>query len=421
MNAKGLLKLLWTSNSFTAPSGYGQQTALWLARLVKAGYDVALASNYGLMGAPFMTPDGIVNYPAVTDSALNDIIVGHFQHSQSDVCISLYDPHPFKKEAYGQFPWCAWTPSDCVPLHPGNKIALSFARWIWSMSKFGDAQIRLAGFQNVTYVPHGINTSVFRPIPQAESRARLQPQLGVDFQDKFVVMCNAANKGMPSRKGFYETFAAFKAFCDIQPNSLMYMHSEAMGAFNGENLIEIMRLVNLDPQKVAFVPQYQLVTGMLSPEYMADCYNAADVFLSTSHGEGFGIPVVEAQACGTPIVAPDNSALSELNLTGRKVKCTTYMPVTGVTWERPDIGETVQGLLWTYEHRNDETLHNETRIKALAYEADIVFEKHMKPAIEAIQADVYKPIAPQQVLRKRRNEVKSSNGVVHEEKVEAVA
>lgn len=414
MNANDKLDLLWSSNSFTAPSGYGQQTALWLPRIKQAGYGVALASNYGLMGAPFMTPDGIVVLPAVTDSALNDIILGHFQYSKSDVLITLYDPHPFKKEAYGQVPWCAWTPCDCTPLHPGNKIALSFARWIWSMSKFGDAQIRLAGFQNVTYVPHGINTKVFKPLNRAESRARLQPQLGAIFEGKFVVMSNAANKGMPSRKGFYETFAAFKAFSDNHPDAIMYMHSEAMGAFAGENLPEIMKLVNLDPAKVIFVPQYQLVCGMLSPEYMADCYNVADMFLSTSHGEGFGIPAIEAQACGTPLVAPDNSALSELNLTGRKVKCVTYMPITGVTWARPDIAETVAGLEWAYEHRADEALRAETREKALVYDAETVFEQYMKPAIEAIQTDVYKPIEPQRILRKRANEVSSNGKVPHE-------
>lgn len=421
MNTNDKIDILWSSNNITAPSGYGQQTALWLPRIKRSGYGIALASNYGVMGAPFQTPEGIIVLPAVTDSAMNDIIVGHFQYTKSDVLITLYDPHPFKKEAYGQVPWCAWTPVDSTPLHPGNTAALQFARWIWSMSKFGDEQIRKAGFQNVTYVPHGIDTKVFSPKNRDEARKRLQPQLGAAFEGKFVVMSNAANKGMPSRKGFYETFMAFKVFSDKHPDSILYMHSEAMGAFAGENLPAIIDLVGLDAQKVVFVPQYQLVCGMLPPEYMADCYNAADVFLSTSHGEGFGIPVIEAQACGTPLVASDNSALSELNLTGRKVKCVTYMPVTGVTWARPDIAETVAGLEWAYEHRGDETLRAETRDKALAYNVDTVFEKYMKSAIEAIQADVYKPIAPQNVLRKRRSEVKSSNGVVHPENVEMVA
>jgi glycosyltransferase involved in cell wall biosynthesis len=40
-------------------------------------------------------------------------------------------------------------------------------------------------------------------------------------------------------------------------------------------------------------------------------YNAADLFVYPSSYEGFGIPVLEAMACGTPAVTLDNSAFPE--------------------------------------------------------------------------------------------------------------
>jgi hypothetical protein len=41
-------------------------------------------------------------------------------------------------------------------------------------------------------------------------------------------------------------------------------------------------------------------------------YNAADCFMGASMSEGFGIPLIEAQACGCPVVTTNFSAMPEL-------------------------------------------------------------------------------------------------------------
>jgi glycosyltransferase involved in cell wall biosynthesis len=41
-------------------------------------------------------------------------------------------------------------------------------------------------------------------------------------------------------------------------------------------------------------------------------YSLASVFAFPSWYEGFGLPVLEAMACGTPVVAADNSSLPEV-------------------------------------------------------------------------------------------------------------
>lgn len=45
---------------------------------------------------------------------------------------------------------------------------------------------------------------------------------------------------------------------------------------------------------------------------LAHIYNAAKVFVYPSYFEGFGIPVLEAQACGTPVITSDKSSLPEV-------------------------------------------------------------------------------------------------------------
>lgn len=50
----------------------------------------------------------------------------------------------------------------------------------------------------------------------------------------------------------------------------------------------------------------------VSDEELALLYNAATLFVFPSHYEGFGLPPLEAMACGTPVVAADNSSIPEV-------------------------------------------------------------------------------------------------------------
>ncbi|RME71896.1 MAG: glycosyltransferase family 1 protein, partial [Chloroflexi bacterium] len=52
--------------------------------------------------------------------------------------------------------------------------------------------------------------------------------------------------------------------------------------------------------------------GFVADADLPALYSLADIFAYPSHYEGFGIPVVEAMACGTPVVCADNSSLPEV-------------------------------------------------------------------------------------------------------------
>ncbi len=53
-------------------------------------------------------------------------------------------------------------------------------------------------------------------------------------------------------------------------------------------------------------------TGFVSGEELIALYNLASVTLLPSYYEGFGLPLLESMACGTPVVTSDNSSLSEI-------------------------------------------------------------------------------------------------------------
>jgi glycosyltransferase involved in cell wall biosynthesis len=54
------------------------------------------------------------------------------------------------------------------------------------------------------------------------------------------------------------------------------------------------------------------LAGFVADEDLPALYSLARLFAYPSHYEGFGIPMLEAMACGTPVVAADNSSLPEV-------------------------------------------------------------------------------------------------------------
>lgn len=74
---------------------------------------------------------------------------------------------------------------------------------------------------------------------------------------------------------------------------------------------------DLSPEQAAYVREHHLedsVTylGSLSEQDLVLAYNAADVFVFPSLLEGFGLPVLEAMACGTPVITSNTSSLPEV-------------------------------------------------------------------------------------------------------------
>ncbi len=91
------------------------------------------------------------------------------------------------------------------------------------------------------------------------------------------------------------------------------------GAFTDVGLREtkeingLIRALDLE-QKVTKV-------GYVTNEDLVGLYNGAAVLVQPSFYEGFGLPVLEAMACGCPVVSTDNSSLSEI--AGPAVRVTT--------------------------------------------------------------------------------------------------
>lgn len=407
------MKLLWHSNAPGAPTGYGNQTGLFVPRIHGTnGFQVVVSSVYGIQ-LPMSTADGILMLPALWEDHFgNGTIQAHFDFTKPDVVFSLIDPFALEADIWKRLPWAAWAPVDSEPDKPGNVARLRLARWVVAMSQFGKKVLENAGLDPVYYVPHGIDTNVFKPINREEARKNLSVALGVDLTGKKVVVTNSANKGFPSRKNFDALLQAWQGLLQQLPDAVLILHTERDGRMNGEHLPTMIKTLNLPDNSVLFPRQYQYLMGMIGTDYLNDLYNAADLYVQPSQGEGFGIPIVEAQAAGCPVVVTNFSSMPELVFAGKTVDGFPVMSTPGSFQRKISVPAFMRAMLeiLTSDNADYLKLREQAREGALAYDIERVFKKYMLPVLEQIKSDVVPKVSLANRREIRRLKRQAKNG-----------
>ena len=119
---------------------------------------------------------------------------------------------------------------------------------------------------------------------------------------------------------------------------------------------------------------------------MARLYSSFDVLLNPSQGEGFGIPIIEAQACGVPAIVTDHSAMREVCGAGWHVPGHPYW--TGQkSWQAiPDVAAIVGALEERYAMGDEEREAQAAwaRGHALNYSREVVLRDHFLPALDEL-------------------------------------
>lgn len=159
-----------------------------------------------------------------------------------------------------------------------------------------------AAMPEAPVVWHGVDTSVFHPRDRAESKRAL----GLD-PSRFLVLRVDKNTW---RKDYPSSWKALRPVLRRHSDIDVHFHCRPT-APDGYDLTAV-RFNDEDVRdRVSLTADLGGYTGV-SAEQLATLYSAADLFLSTSWGEGFGLTLLEAMACGTPVLAQDCSAIPEV-------------------------------------------------------------------------------------------------------------
>lgn len=378
------MKISWLSNAPWTPTGYGQQTRLFAPLIRDAGYDIAITASWGLAGDQ-LTWEGIPVYPGGFDAYGNDIMVPWaLEHFEGDVdsgwLFTLYDAWVFQNDDIKNLHNAVWVPVDHKPLPP--IVGQYFTRFNGvpvAMSKFGRDEFYSQDIEAL-YVPHG-----FDPVYEPKQRAEAREALGIP-DDVFVVGMNAANKGKGGlhRKGFSQAFEGFARFHAKHPDSILYINAESTGMAGsvGWNLERLAVGYSIE-NAVRFVDQHAW-RKTIPTDALPWMYSAFDVFLNPAYGEGFGVPIIEAQACGVPVVVTDHTAMSELVFDGWAVDgINMWHEQMAAFWKIPHPVFIADALTEAYERPRGVS---KRAVEGVApYRADRVFKDHFLPVLANLE------------------------------------
>lgn len=370
------MRILWHSVAPWTKSGYACQTAVWITRLKEMGHEVFVSTFYGLSGSPTEW-NGITILPGFGANYCSPSLLEHSKYFNPDLVITLGDIWVLDPKMIGQLPIAHWLPSDCRPMSTAdrNLVEAAGVGQLIAMSRFGYENFGRAGFDPL-YVPHGIDTNIFN-LPSDRDEARQE----MSYEGKFVIGVNMANNDA-IRKSLPEVMLAFSKFLRDRPDSVLSLHTN-VHQDGGQDLEFLAEHVGIT-DACHVVNQYAYVSGLISDEAMARWYGALDVLCGTSYAEGFGLPIIEAQACGTPVITTRASSMTELNPHGIEVEGLPFW--NGVHrgwWIRPDLKGIYESFHESYEKRDDVD-RKQLREFALNYEVSKVAEEYMAPAIDEL-------------------------------------
>jgi glycosyltransferase involved in cell wall biosynthesis len=203
--------------------------------------------------------------------------------------------HHGSYEGYPQaFDW--WTLNKARAIY---SLSAKRATGLSTVSEFSKRDmVKFYGIaaDKINVVPEGVDTTVFRPLTDSVACSNWRTKtFGEDVP--FIVYV-----GKPTERR--NLSALIRAFGELKkegyPHKFLLCGASLPGTSPFRKVIDELGLQN-----------DVVVLDYVTHEEMPLVYNAASLFIYPSSYEGFGMPVLEAMACGTPVIALDNTAFPE--------------------------------------------------------------------------------------------------------------
>lgn len=273
-----------------------------------------------------------------------DQIVPLIDQIKPDIVFLLYDiPYqiPYMKElrnASARPKIVMYSPVESGPIAPEMIRELGGVTRYVLYTDFGKGEIAASldsvwqadpsfDFPELEVIPHGVDTDRFHPLSDNEAERRLQARKAMklddaEHHDAFIVL--NANRNMP-RKRIDLTIQGFAEFAKDKPaNVKLYLHMATQDT--GWNVIALARRHGIYDRLI--MTRADNVAPDFSDEQLNLLYNACDVGITTTTGEGWGMVAFEHAATRAAQIVPRHTSLADL----WKDAAEFVEPVMKLTW-----------------------------------------------------------------------------------------
>jgi glycosyltransferase involved in cell wall biosynthesis len=375
------------STSPLVGSGYASATRYVAKGLRDRGHSPAVFA-WNSHAGQVIDWDGIPIYPR--SNAMNgaDGLSLFARHFGADLILAICDPwviHPAGWRAGHDLPVVHWYPCQSEPASSVLVDTVKAADLALCYSQWGTRAMREAGSVHTQYCPLGVATDIYKPADKSLARSKIQDDKGV--AGRFLAVMLAANSSTvpTSRKAFDQVLQGWRLFLDEHdPDALLYLHTwpgPEQGGFNLERMVEAIGL--LDNIRFPDATEFLLTQPDTT---LARIFAAADVAVQCTTGEGFGLPILEAQACGVPVLTTDYSSMPELTAHGLVIPGCARMwaPAPMEGWVvLPDPRKICDGLAMV-KHGQLTTTPEDGRRLAESLSWDRVLDDHLLPALGSV-------------------------------------
>lgn len=161
-------------------------------------------------------------------------------------------------------------------------------------------------FPEVNIIPHGIDLLHFKPMSKAVAKNLCFKNIDRPSESIFILNANRPVE----RKGLHLTIEGFaKALPKCKQKTYLVLHHGDSNEFQRNNLNELLKKYKIEDQ-VIFNPLKD--HGYVSDEQLNLLYNACDIGLNSSYGEGWGLISFEHGATRSVQITPNHTACKEL-------------------------------------------------------------------------------------------------------------
>jgi glycosyltransferase involved in cell wall biosynthesis len=183
------------------------------------------------------------------------------------------------------------------------------------MADFGFKIFKQHNVPNLEIIKAGVDTKIYKPLEDNKLR------VNNGLNDKFVIGFIGRNQ---RRKMLANLLKGFAQFSKGKSDVLLLLHTEENAGDGWDLNCVIEKFTEYDPElrilkKVRLTKDHfnHPIRQLIQPSSMNEIYNLMDYECHAVGGEGFGLPCLEAESAGVPLIMTDCSTAPELTNQGK--------------------------------------------------------------------------------------------------------